>query len=224
MYKKLTDYSNPNSLGSKLRKKRSKLLVNLLDSIYEENGSVSILDAGGRNTYWDILEDGYLEKIKAKITILNIPSEKAGTNTKSITHFKGDACNMPQFTDNQFDLIHSNSVIEHVGPWKKICEFAHESQRVSKHHFIQTPNFWFPIEPHYMSLFHHWLPRPLRIWSHRHLTMGYSKPTKDINTAIQRTENEPYLLNKDAMAFLYPNCNICHERFFLFSKSLIAIK
>src|SRR3546814_10323990 len=62
-----------------------------------------------------------------------------------------------------FDIAHSNSVIEHVITWDNMKNFARETRRVAAWHYVQTPYFWFPVDPHFYKLpFYHWLPRPLR--------------------------------------------------------------
>ena len=63
------------------------------------------------------------------------------------------------FEDAEFDVVHSNAVIEHVGPRDEQERFVAELVRVSSAGFVTTPNRWFPIEAHtHLPLFH-WLPR-----------------------------------------------------------------
>ena len=57
---------------------------------------------------------------------------------------EGDACSVEQFGDRSFDLVFSNSVIEHVGPPAKQAEFAHEVLRLGRSYWVQTPSKWFP--------------------------------------------------------------------------------
>jgi SAM-dependent methyltransferase len=70
-----------------------------------------------------------------------------------------DALDLP-FAAGQFDVVHSNAVIEHVGPGPAQERFMAEVVRVGRAGFISTPNRWFPIDSHTNLPFAHWLPRP----------------------------------------------------------------
>lgn len=65
------------------------------------------------------------------------------------------------FDDGAFDLAYCSSVIEHVAPAERAA-FAREVKRVARGWFVQTPAFSFPVEPHALLPFAHWLPRKLR--------------------------------------------------------------
>jgi len=73
--------------------------------------------------------------------------------------FEADGCNLAAFADHSFDIAHSNSVLEHVGSWARMVQFAKEVSRVSEKYFVQTPNYWFPIEPHFVTPFFQWFPK-----------------------------------------------------------------
>ena len=74
---------------------------------------------------------------------------------------RADATERLPFDDDQFDLAYSNSVIEHL-PRAGRAAYAEEIKRVARGHWIQTPAYSFPLEPHALLPFAHWLPRPLR--------------------------------------------------------------
>ncbi|HTW43755.1 MAG TPA: class I SAM-dependent methyltransferase [Solirubrobacteraceae bacterium] len=65
------------------------------------------------------------------------------------------------FADHEFDLAYCSSVIEHVPPERRAA-FAAELRRVARGWFVQTPARSFPIEPHSLLAFAHWLPPRLR--------------------------------------------------------------
>jgi SAM-dependent methyltransferase len=65
------------------------------------------------------------------------------------------------FSDDEFDLVYCSSVIEHVPPARRSA-FASELRRVGRGWFVQTPAWSFPLEPHALLPFAHWLPARLR--------------------------------------------------------------
>jgi SAM-dependent methyltransferase len=74
---------------------------------------------------------------------------------------QADAAEGLPFADGEFDLVYCNSVIEHVPPERRVA-FAAELRRVGRGWYVQTPARSFPIEPHALLPFAHWLPVPLR--------------------------------------------------------------
>ena len=59
--------------------------------------------------------------------------------------------------------------------------FAAEMLRVGKRVYCQTPNRWFPVEPHYLALLVHWLPRAyFTYFVHRYMTVHglLTKPSR----------------------------------------------
>jgi SAM-dependent methyltransferase len=65
------------------------------------------------------------------------------------------------FDDGAFDLAYCSSVIEHIAPADRAA-FAAELRRVARGWYVQTPAFSFPLEPHALLPFAHWLPARLR--------------------------------------------------------------
>ena len=74
---------------------------------------------------------------------------------------QADATERLPFDDDAFDLAYSSSVIEHV-PRERRAAFAAELKRVARGWYVQTPARSFPIEPHALLPFAHWLPPTLR--------------------------------------------------------------
>lgn len=74
---------------------------------------------------------------------------------------QADASERLPFADGEFDLAYSSSVIEHVPPERRRA-FAAELRRVARGLYVQTPAYSFPLEPHALLPFAHWLPPALR--------------------------------------------------------------
>lgn len=79
-----------------------------------------------------------------------------------------DALSLP-FGDGEFDVVHSNAVIEHVGPGDAQARFMSEIVRVGRAGFVSTPNRWFPVDSHTNLPLAHWLPRPVFLATLRRL-------------------------------------------------------
>jgi SAM-dependent methyltransferase len=74
---------------------------------------------------------------------------------------RADAAAGLPFATGSFDLVYCSSVIEHVPPPCRAA-FAAEVRRVGRGWFVQTPAHSFPLEPHSLLPFAHWLPVALR--------------------------------------------------------------
>ncbi|MHB1468372.1 MAG: class I SAM-dependent methyltransferase [Solirubrobacteraceae bacterium] len=72
-----------------------------------------------------------------------------------------DATEAIPFGEREFDAVYCSSVIEHVERERR-AGLAREIRRVGRGFFVQTPAWEFPIEPHCLLPFAHWLPRALR--------------------------------------------------------------
>lgn len=207
-----------------MRARRLAPLAKLISKVHSQKGEVSILDVGGRETYWMALPLKFLKENEVRITILNLPSDLAGDDSEIFTHAEGDACEMGRYPNDSFDIVHSNSVIEHVGDWSRIKAFANETRRLAPRLFVQTPYFWFPIEPHFIKLAHHWLPKSLRASMWMRFKMGERERADNIDEAMCQLDDEPYLLDMRMFKFLFPDCQIIRERILIFTKSMVAFR
>ena len=147
----------------RLRRKRFALLLKKINKL---NKPVSILDVGGTQEFWEDMK--FTETNWANITLLNMMKIK--THYNNLCSVVGDARNMSEFHDNQFDMVFSNAVIEHMNNLSEQFKMAKEISRVGKNYFVQTPSYWFPIESHSRTLFFQFLPKKIKI----KLLMNYS--------------------------------------------------
>lgn len=217
------NYEDDKSLGSKLRRQRLAPLLSMIDDVYAARGAVSIIDVGGTEAYWNIVPEEYLEQRNVSITIVNLPGKPQPEDHGPFSFVEGDGCDLSGYESGSFDLAHSNSVLEHVGDDAAMQRFAREVARVAAGYFVQTPNFWFPIEPHSMTPLLHWLPRPARIALVSRFELGYWSKAKSREHA-ERIVDSARLVRRRQMRALFPDADILTERLFGLPKSFVAVR
>jgi 2-polyprenyl-3-methyl-5-hydroxy-6-metoxy-1,4-benzoquinol methylase len=207
---------HPNSLGAKFRAKRTKKFEKLFFKNFNPEKPISILDVGGTDYFWKTSQIPNIPGVE--ITLLNLHLEK--TTHPHINSMIGDATDMKDFRDQQFDLVFSNSVIEHLYTLENQQKMAREIQRVGRKYFIQTPNKYFPIEAHYAIPFAQYMPKKLLLFL---LTKTkISRFQRWEADAAQHYLDEIRLLNKAEMSLLFPNSKLLKEKVLGMTKSLTA--
>jgi hypothetical protein len=140
-------------------------------------------------------------------------------NDACFSFVAADGCDMRErFADRSFHIVHSNSVIEHVGDWRRMTAFAREVRRLAPAYFVQTPNFWFPVEPHFMTPVFHWLPEAVRVALVRRFALGHRNRQPEIGSAVEEVESV-HLLNRKMFSFLFPDGRLVIERMLGLPKS-----
>ena len=219
----VADYDNPRSVGSQLRAKRIAPLLDMMRNVHAQFGEVRIIDVGGTQQYWGIVSPEFLRKHNATITIVNVPGMPLPPNSGPFRFAAGDGCDLATYGSDSFHIAHSNSVIEHVGRWDRMVAFAREIQRVAPCHYVQTPNFWFPVEPHFMTPFFHWLPPTARVWLLQRFALGQYEKAATRENAVEAV-NGVHLIDRKSLQALFPTSRISTEMFFGLPKSLVATK
>lgn len=219
----LQDNNDPNSLVSRFRRARSKRIVALIETVHAEKGEVRIIDLGGEASYWHLFDVDFLKASNVHITLVNPGGVDDVWDTDLFTVVDGDATYLPQYGDNSFDLVHSNSVIEHVGDWVRMEAFAEECRRLAPRYYVQTPYFWFPVEPHFSSLFFHWKSEQSRARALMKRSHGFSQKAADVGAAMRDVQHAR-LLDKNQFRFLYDDAIHHDEKVGPLTKSLIAIR
>ncbi|WP_439394138.1 class I SAM-dependent methyltransferase [Bradyrhizobium sp. PMVTL-01] len=201
------------------RRRRFARFIRLVDEIIAHKGKCHIADVGGRWEPWEAFKDELIPR-NVRITVLDLEKhEFSDTRFDSVVV---DARDMAGIDDNSFDVVHSNSVIEHVGRWPDQKRMAREICRIAPRHFVQTPNFWFPIEPHYRLPFIHWMPEIVRLKMVQTSKCGFYQKAANVDEAYSIIE-DARLLDAQSMAALFPQSKIVRERFGV-TKSLLAIR
>ena len=210
-FKQIFDLSeDKKSLGNRFRAKRFDYF---LKKIQKLDKPLRILDLGGKVNFWE--NRGIAGNNDYQITLLNIEIEKSEySNIKSNI---GSATDLSEFKDHSIDLVHSNSVIEHLHNFENQKKMAQEVIRVGKKHIIQTPNKYFFIEPHYLLPFFGYLPKSVKFWILTKTKLSRLKKW-DEKFAKQYIQ-EIRLISEKEMKILFPTSKIYFEKFLWMNKS-----
>lgn len=216
IYRKTADFRSEGSIALKMRLERINLFKELISSM---NLPLNILDIGGTSTFWEIM--GLAGENNFQVTILNLYEEKAKhDNLKCVI---GDGRDLKNFEDNEFDVVFSNSVIEHLGNLHDQKLMAEEIQRVGKNYFVQTPNFYSPIEPHFFFPFFPLLPNKFKIFLLNNFNLGYFKKTNNEEKSKEIIQSIR-LLKEEEVKDLFQGCHIKLENYLGFTISFIIYK
>lgn len=213
MIKKLSHLISPN-----FRMKRELLFRELFGDFIQRG--CKILDIGGEPGYWEY-SIGQAQDLYQRCEIICVNRKTFESHSKNIRCVIGDARDMHEFKDKSFDIVFSNSVIEHVGDFEKQAAMATEVQRLGDYYFIQTPNYYFPIEPHFLFPFANRLPLSMqylvaRYWPGHPRIKDFSAKSKEYVRTQTRLLKLPELME------LFPNTTIVKERFLGMTKSFIV--
>ena len=212
--RRIADHTQDGSVATRMRRRRFGLFLGLLDGLRRP---VKILDVGGTEGFWEMM--GFFPSEEIEITLLNVvPIQVSRPYFRTAV---GDARDMSEFTNGEFDVVFSNSVIEHVGALDDQRKMASEIRRVGDRYFVQTPNWWFPMEPHFLIPVFHWLPAQVRAWLLTRFALGRMPKIRDRAAALAMVEGI-HLLTRRRVRKLFPEGVLYRERLFGLTKSFIV--
>lgn len=215
IFRRLADSESPTSFANKLRSRRFHLFESLVARLPRP---VRLLDGGGTNVFWE--RRGWAGRPEFEITTINVGAEEK--RHENLEPLAGDATDLSRFEDCSFDVVFSNSVIEHLFTLENQRRMAAEVQWVGKAYWVQTPNFWFPMEPHFHIVGWQWLPESVRISMLVKKRCGWAGPYEDRETARKIVE-EVRLMKAHELRALFPRAKLVAERFCGFAKPWTAI-
>jgi hypothetical protein len=194
-------------LAARFRRKRRKALLRR----FPPATFPRVIDVGGVSKDW--------EHDERLVTILNRVPQESDRHRFIIGDGRQIEC-----ADDSFDLAYCNSVMEHVGTWNDQKTLAAELRRIAPALWVQTPNRWFPIEVHYLTLFLHWWPRLLRNYFVVRWLTGWGWLVHPDRRQMAAYAASVRLLSAREMKQLFPDCILLRERFLGVTKSLICIR
>ena len=211
----VSDATREGSLAHRFRARRFEFFRGLLDTVPRP---VRILDVGGTEAFWH--PTGLLDDPDLEITICNLSPGDDSVEGR-VRFLECDACDLAVFDDDSFEVVFSNSVIEHVGDLGRMGEMAQEVMRVGQRFFVQTPSRHFPLDPHFPFPFFQFLPVPARAVLLRVLPLAWVGRIHDPGHA-REVATSVRLLSERELRGLFPGAGIYKERLFGLTKSLTA--
>lgn len=178
---------------------------------------MTVLDLGGTVDFW---QDGTIKP--ARVVLLNTYESSSGLDP-TLEVVQGDACMLPAALAGQrFDVVLSNSTIEHVGGHERRQAFAATVHNAADAHWIQTPYRYFPFEPHWLFPGFQFLPIPAQAWIDKHWPLTHTK-SPDWSTAVEAALSTQ-LLGKVEFTHYFPDSQLVWERVGGLPKSMIALR
>lgn len=175
--------------------------------------ATQVLDIGGDSFNWTLISTAPF------LTIANLysPRERERTLSPGLLPM---VVIFPLRTN--LSILSTATLIEHLGNIRDQQLFANECQRVGRRYYVQTPNKRFPVEPHLLTPFIHWLPRR---WQKRLLRFTvWGLVTRPSPQECARFIQQVRLLDEQELRRLFPEAAFWRERTLGLVKSLIAVK
>lgn len=220
---KADPYVNKQSLEFRFRERRFERIRQLIQSILDTNGRCSIIDLGGTEKYWLIGED-FIRRNRQRLSITVVNTELEDIHDRELFSFiKGSATAPDLGGGRSFDLVHSNSVIEHVGSWEEMQRFAENARRLAPRYYIQTPNYWFPYEPHFRFPGFQYLPEAVRVRLIMRWSLGFFRRIESRAEADDIIAHH-CLISAREMRVLFPDAEVSYEKAFGLNKSILALR
>lgn len=201
------------SISARLRRRRWAVFTARFPRLSE----MSVVDLGGDARSWQTAP------VKPRrLVLLNTFHQPVSEPWMEVV--VGDACDLPaRLRTHHFDLVYSNSVLEHVGGFARRCAFAETARELGEHLWIQTPYRYFPLEPHWLFPFFQLLPLALRAQVTLHWPIGHWGRLRNFDQAVWWSASVE-LLAATELAYQFPDAEIKRERVGGLTKSLIAVR
>jgi hypothetical protein len=207
---------SPGSVGGRARAQRWRLVAELFPDLAD----LRVVDLGGTAESWQ------RAPVQPKhVTVVNLT--EPGEPASWITTVLADACDpygpIEEATGaTSFDLVFSNSLLEHVGGHARRVDVANAVRTLAPRYWVQTPYRYFPMEPHWLFPGMQFLPAAVRAriaasWPLAHSGAG---SLEQAMSQVLLTE----LLSVTEMRSYFPDAQVIHERFLGLTKSLVAAK
>lgn len=204
------DYDRNDSLINRFRQRRNEEFKRRFPHLPD----MRVLDLGGTAVSWRVAG------LRAQsVTIVNLDRSE-DPEEPWLETVQGDAC-VGGF--GKYDLVFSNSVLEHVGGHVRRQQFADVVQESAPAWWVQTPYRYFPIEPHWLFPGFQFLPFKTRVMITQHWNFGHHAVPPDESSATAFVASIE-LVSATEMRAYFPDSTLWFERIAGVPKSMVAVK
>ncbi|NHC14413.1 class I SAM-dependent methyltransferase [Motilibacter deserti] len=205
---------SPGSLGEQARSRRAALVRDLFPDLAD----MDVIDLGGRTSTW-----AAAPVRPRSVLVINLEQQPELPEEDWLRVEHGDACELPtQVRGRAFDVVFSNSVLEHVGGHDRRQRFAESVHTLAPRHWVQTPYRYFPVEPHWLFPGMQFLPLAARSRIARHWPLVHTRPDDDRGAVRDALGVE--LSSITELRYYFPGSQIHKERIGGLIKSIVAVK
>lgn len=200
------------SVAERMRLRRWGLIRSELPDLPEMN----VVDLGGTLSWWE------RAPVRPRhVTVVNLAADSQ--ETPWLTSVTGNACDaVSLLAGESFDLVFSNSLIEHVGGHNARRALARSVRALAPRYFVQTPYRYFPVEPHWIFPGMQFLPLPLRRRLAPSWPLGHTRGWEPRAALDEVMSTE--LIGATEMRAYFPDARIRWERVLGIPKSIVAIR
>lgn len=206
---KLIDPDQAGSFTHRFRQQRNEEFKRRFPDLAD----MRVLDLGGTAVSWRVLG-----LRPSSVTIVNLARDQ-GPYEPWMNVVQADAC---AGGFGQYDLVFSNSLMEHLGGHARRQQFADVIRESASSWWVQTPYRYFPIEPHWIFPGFQFLPFRLRVMVCQHWNTLHTPARKDPGEAAAEVASVE-LISATEMRTYFPTSEIWFERVAGIPKSLVAI-
>lgn len=196
--------------------------ANLLIEVFPDVDGYVVCDLGGSKHFWwsvgGVLQPRRVDVVNVESSALDAAGVSEGLDSR-FRFLVYDGRRLDCEADH-YDLLLCNSVIEHVPPPDRPA-LAREMTRASPRVFVQTPAYAFPVDPHFLMPFVHWLPRPVARVLVR--VSPWRLLSRSDRSTTDRYFDETRLLKRAEVESLFPAATVHTERWCGLPKSYVAV-
>jgi hypothetical protein len=204
--------NSEHSLSEVFRRRRWDDLL----GTFPDLADMSVLDLGGTTLWWR------RAPVRPRhVTVVNL--HEPGPGTDGVAAVRGDACRAAELTGRRrFDLVLSNSLLEHLGGHRVRSEFAEVVRASGDAYWVQTPYRYFPIEPHWVFPGFQFLPVAVRARIAPRWPMGHTHGWS--TTAAREEVMSTELASATELRSYFPDGTLRWERVGGVPKSMTIVR